>query len=210
MGKIRSEKRKRAIELRVTLNLSTTEIAKTLGVSFPVAKRYIVGYEQSKEQKMCNIRDGIKRLWEGHVKKPKSLEKERLSRRKHYTNHKKYYLDRNQRKAELIKDEIRKIKESTPCADCKNKYPFYVMDFDHREDENKEYCVSQMMGIGRSKILAEIAKCDIVCANCHRSRTYKRMMIKLNRAPVAQQDSASVSETEGSEFESHQEHQLLL
>jgi hypothetical protein len=49
------------------------------------------------------------------------------------------------------------------------------MQFDHRDPREKKYLVSQMVGrAGRGTILAEVAKCDIVCANCHRERTYQR------------------------------------
>jgi len=49
------------------------------------------------------------------------------------------------------------------------------MDFDHREPGSKRHTVSRMIGrAGTATILAEIAKCDIVCANCHRDRTFRR------------------------------------
>ena len=76
---------------------------------------------------------------------------------------------------ESLKAEIRKIKEA-PCTDCGQRYPPYVMDFDHVED-NKDFGVSYAVGSGLSRetILAEIAKCELVCANCHRVRTHKRL-----------------------------------
>jgi hypothetical protein len=49
------------------------------------------------------------------------------------------------------------------------------MDFDHRSSELKESGVTRMIGrSGTERILAEVAKCDIVCANCHRARTFDR------------------------------------
>lgn len=71
---------------------------------------------------------------------------------------------------------IRAIKESTPCMDCGHKFPSYVMDFDHRPDEIKCGDISKMIYSSRplETILAEIAKCDLVCGNCHRIRTRKR------------------------------------
>jgi hypothetical protein len=51
------------------------------------------------------------------------------------------------------------------------------MDFDHPTDTVKTGEISKLLG-GRVKgmafILAEIEKCDIVCANCHRIRSHKR------------------------------------
>jgi len=64
--------------------------------------------------------------------------------------------------------EFRDQLKNKPCHDCGQKYPPYVMDFDHRE--NKKRLVSKM---GTFKgMLAEAAKCDVVCANCHRIRTH--------------------------------------
>ena len=49
------------------------------------------------------------------------------------------------------------------------------MDFDHRDGEVKLFDVSKgMLSLGRAKVLAETAKCDIICANCHRIRTATR------------------------------------
>ena len=72
--------------------------------------------------------------------------------------------------------EIAQIKIDTPCMDCGNNYPQECMDFDHRPGESKQNNVGTMVshGHGRESVMAEIAKCDIVCANCHRIRTRKR------------------------------------
>lgn len=63
-----------------------------------------------------------------------------------------------------------------PCLDCGESYPPYVMDFDHRPGEVKLFAISKMRNQGQSKekIVAEIAKCDLVCSNCHRERTFQR------------------------------------
>lgn len=71
---------------------------------------------------------------------------------------------------------INQIKD-VPCADCGMKYPFYVMDFDHKNAKNKVKEIAYMMTRNWSldKIKAEVVKCEIVCANCHRIRTYKSL-----------------------------------
>lgn len=61
-----------------------------------------------------------------------------------------------------------------PCMDCGKKYPPYVMDFDHRENEKKELLVSKVGAYGMPALLREIQKCDVVCSNCHRIRTHDR------------------------------------
>lgn len=47
------------------------------------------------------------------------------------------------------------------------------MDYDHVRGE-KIKDISDMWAGDKDLILAEIAKCDLVCANCHRIRTHLR------------------------------------
>ncbi len=67
--------------------------------------------------------------------------------------------------------------KTAPCADCGNSYPSYVMDFDHIPERGKKrQNVGHLVANANSvaMLLQEIAKCDLVCANCHRIRTHKR------------------------------------
>lgn len=67
-----------------------------------------------------------------------------------------------------------------PCMDCNQKYPYYVMDFDHKDAAIKKFNISQMRFNSREKIIEEISKCDLVCSNCHRERTFVRLRNKEN------------------------------
>lgn len=60
--------------------------------------------------------------------------------------------------------------------DCGIGYPFYVMQFDHRPGENKCFSLggAANRNLPRAVLEAEIAKCDVVCGNCHAERTYQR------------------------------------
>ena len=60
------------------------------------------------------------------------------------------------------------------CHDCGLWFPPECMDFDHRPGETKLYNVAQMGTCSEETILAEIAKCDLRCANCHRIQTKAR------------------------------------
>lgn len=66
--------------------------------------------------------------------------------------------------------ELRRV----PCADCGGVFEPYQMDFDHRDPSNKSFQVTDRLTVSRARLLLEIAKCDVVCANCHAIRTYNR------------------------------------
>ena len=91
--------------------------------------------------------------------------------REHYRSNKVSYVEKAKRHRTDNRELIRQAK-SVPCLDCGQTYPYYVMDFDHRE--NKEFTLGNYAAMGRKQILAEISKCDVVCSNCHRMRTASR------------------------------------
>jgi hypothetical protein len=63
--------------------------------------------------------------------------------------------------------------KDAPCSDCGHKFPSVAMDFDHVRG-SKVQSISSMGSWGRDKVLAEIDKCELVCANCHRVRTHSQ------------------------------------
>jgi len=69
---------------------------------------------------------------------------------------------------ELLRD-LRRV----PCIDCGGIFKPHQMDFDHRDPATKAFNVmaGRAMLMSTQRVLAEVAKCDIVCANCHRIRT---------------------------------------
>lgn len=63
------------------------------------------------------------------------------------------------------------VVKSYPCLDCGVSYPAACMDFDHvRGDKDRH--LSQMTMGNFDRLRAEIAKCELICANCHRLRTH--------------------------------------
>ena len=91
----------------------------------------------------------------------------------HYERNKQSYLARNSRAYSKFRRIIREAK-SRPCADCGIQYPYYVMDFDHRDGASKEFALNSVSRKTERAILREIEKCDVVCSNCHRERTHRR------------------------------------
>lgn len=63
--------------------------------------------------------------------------------------------------------------KNKPCADCGREFPSCVMEFHHVRGE-KEFSVGNGVNnaLSLKRINDEIAKCDLLCANCHRIRTY--------------------------------------
>ena len=71
--------------------------------------------------------------------------------------------------------------KSVPCADCGGTFDPICMDFDHKPGVEKRDDVSGIIcGRSDANVAAEIAKCEVVCANCHRLRTKRRKEEELN------------------------------
>lgn len=115
----------------------------------------------------------------------KDPEQQRAAQARYYReNQERIQLVKN-RKRNLARRRVQEIKESTPCADCGIQYPYYVMDFDHRPGTGKMFDISDMGLVSSVEVLlAEVAKCDVVCANCHRHRTFMRKVEILESQPV--------------------------
>ena len=67
--------------------------------------------------------------------------------------------------------KIVKYLQEHPCIDCGEK-DIIVLEFDHRHGMEKVGDVAKMVfSYSWERILLEIEKCDVRCANCHRRRT---------------------------------------
>jgi hypothetical protein len=72
-------------------------------------------------------------------------------------------------------DWLLSLKKGRPCTDCGRTFPPEVMQWDHVPGAPKLGNIStDFRGRSREEILAEIAKCELVCANCHAIRTFER------------------------------------
>ena len=68
--------------------------------------------------------------------------------------------------------------KSQPCKDCSIIYPSYCMDYDHIYNNKLANVSSLANNFLINDSLVEIKKCELVCANCHRHRTFIRKNIK--------------------------------
>ena len=67
------------------------------------------------------------------------------------------------------------LKAGRPCTDCGLVFRPEVMQWDHLPGALKLGNIStDVRGRSREEILDEIAKCELVCANCHAIRTFRR------------------------------------
>lgn len=104
----------------------------------------------------------------------KDIEKQKAAQKAHYEANKGKYKD-SSRAARIRRfAKLMELKDK-PCMDCGIKYPPYVMEYDHISNDKLDSIANLLQKASWQRILDEIAKCELVCANCHRIRTYKRL-----------------------------------
>lgn len=88
---------------------------------------------------------------------------------------KQAHRDRVRRRSKELAEFVQSFKVN-PCPDCQRQFSPWQMQFDHRPELVKLHNVCDMVrgGASKKRILAEIEKCDIICASCHADRTYQR------------------------------------
>ena len=103
----------------------------------------------------------------------RNRERQREAERRWYEANRAKVAAKKDAKRRRLRELVRAAKDH-PCADCGVAYPYFVMDLDHVGDD-KVMIVSKLVNFGStSRVLAELAKCEAVCANCHRVRTWRR------------------------------------
>jgi hypothetical protein len=72
--------------------------------------------------------------------------------------------------------------KNKPCKICGKSFHSSIMEFDHRDKNTKIMPVADMMKFSMEKLKEEIAKCDLLCAFCHRNKTHEEQS-KLKTKP---------------------------
>lgn len=103
-------------------------------------------------------------------------------RRAHYERNKPDYLRRAMTEVRLKREDglllLHEYLRSHPCVDCGQK-DIITLEFDHIDPTTKTMPVGSMVGRRSwSTVLAEIRKCEVRCANCHRRRTARQQQWK--------------------------------
>lgn len=76
-------------------------------------------------------------------------------------------VENSRKRAELV----RQYKEEAGCCWCGDTR-HYVLVFHHRDPSEKSFTISTNLGKSLPVLMEEIAKCDVMCANCHRELHY--------------------------------------
>lgn len=117
-------------------------------------------------------------------------------RRAHYLRHRQRYIEmaaaRRDREVERRTRFLLEYLASHPCVDCGETDPI-VLEFDHIGE--KRFGISSgLRDRSWQDVLDEIEACEVVCANCHRRRTYRRgnvLRLRLGDEGVARERRGS-------------------
>ncbi len=99
--------------------------------------------------------------------KEKARTKNAEYQRKWFRNNRKTQYKRVKERSFRNRIWIHQYKSEQSCKECGISHPA-VLDFHHRDGEKKKFSISQCKDSGLKRIKAEIKKCDVLCANCHR------------------------------------------
>ena len=105
----------------------------------------------------------------------KSREAQRAASKRHYEANRDTMIARARAHGDIARQRIRDwllaYLIEHPCVDCGEADPI-VLEFDHRGDKAFNLGSAARSRRGLASIQAEVAKCDVRCANCHRRKTY--------------------------------------
>jgi DNA-binding MarR family transcriptional regulator len=89
-------------------------------------------------------------------------------------------IERNSNRRNKIVRFIQEYKAGKKCADCGEDYPYWILEFDHLQDKNFTIAHFRSTTMSLEIVKKEIEKCDVVCSNCHKNRTFNRSLKTLD------------------------------
>lgn len=99
----------------------------------------------------------------------KNYENQLASGRRWYARNRKKRRQQIKDRRDQHREWFADYKSTLQCKNCPENDPVCLV-FHHMDPTQKDFLVSQMiyLGYGKSRILEEITKCLVLCANCHR------------------------------------------
>ena len=104
--------------------------------------------------------------------KEKRREYQREYMRDWYQRNKAKHIACVRKRDKKIKAWLQEYKKTLKCEECGENHPA-CLDFHHINPEDKKFSIARINDyLSWGLLKAEIAKCCILCANCHRKKHY--------------------------------------
>jgi hypothetical protein len=116
----------------------------------------------------------------------KDLDRRRAANRKiqtrHYRNNREYYRLKREKRTQEIQEWLLQYKTKNGCCKCPETH-VACLDFHHRDPAEKEIALAKVarQGWGLKRVMKEVAKCDLLCSNCHRKEHWENQTVGLGR-----------------------------
>lgn len=150
------------LPVQVRLELQSTEgirICRTCGVAQPLSEFALKNERTGSRSTQCRSC-------------------QRTYAKEHYARNRDVYLRKAKRRNSSVRDRFARFLiayfRDHPCVDCGVTDP-RILEFDHREGVEKLAAIATLLKAQAwDAMIAEIAKCDVRCASCHRRKTARQ------------------------------------
>ena len=101
--------------------------------------------------------------------------------KKWYKKNRKHFLELVNKHKKNRRNEFKELieeRKDVPCMRCGEKFHPAAMDFVHRDGEDKKFNISDASRkiYSKEKLISEINKCDIICANCQKINKMEKFL----------------------------------
>jgi hypothetical protein len=111
----------------------------------------------------------------------RSRDKQNEAWRKWYSKNGKRKYEWQKRRRKELRQWWDELKATKRCDHCGESAP-ECLHFHHRDPSQKKDTLSNAVGQGwtKERLLEELAKCDVLCANCHMKRHWDERRLAAN------------------------------